>query len=373
MAVFPWSRRSTQQLGDTWIPNAEIRLRMAEGDFQSFVVQVDSGAVISLLRRSVADILGLNLEEGKFIDLGAVGGSRTRAFVHIVPTRIGDGIELSLPYAIAESERVPNLLGRMGLFDTLQIDFDGTMRETRFSAPWLDDRSRRIWDAVLELSRRIERNWPESDVPSPGREAAAHLFTRASRILASIAGLLKLHRTIEAPTLLRSLFDASVQCEYLMRDLQSRAQQYIEFRRISRREQARAVVANPAGPLAKLLANSPLRAAEEPRVEAEFQAVQHRYRRGRGLWDRWYCMTFRDLCSNVGREGEYRWLQSFLCNWVHSDPIQLGANSVMPPDSLFILSTMYFARVAWGLVEESKMVLTSDEHAFLLELLKSFS
>ena len=61
MAFFPWHRQTTKQLGETWVPRAEVHLRMADETegYQAFALQVDSGAVISLLRRSVADILGL--------------------------------------------------------------------------------------------------------------------------------------------------------------------------------------------------------------------------------------------------------------------------------------------------------------------------
>lgn len=55
MGVYKWRRRTTQYFGEVWVLFAETESRRADGRFQSFAMQVDSGAVISLLRRSVAD------------------------------------------------------------------------------------------------------------------------------------------------------------------------------------------------------------------------------------------------------------------------------------------------------------------------------
>ncbi len=57
MAVHNWRRRETKHFGDVWVPFAQVGIRRADGKFQSLAVQIDSGAVVSLLRRSAADLL----------------------------------------------------------------------------------------------------------------------------------------------------------------------------------------------------------------------------------------------------------------------------------------------------------------------------
>jgi len=139
MGAFRWRRRSTRYFCEVWVPYAEIRLRRSDGAYQPFAMQIDSGAVISLLRRSIADLLGVPLEGGQRVEMSAVVGGAVTAFRHDLEFRVGDGtLTFRAPFAIAEREDVPNLLGRLGIFDALQIEFDPRLKETRISAPRLE-------------------------------------------------------------------------------------------------------------------------------------------------------------------------------------------------------------------------------------------
>lgn len=134
MVVFRWSLRRTKQFGDVWVPLAEVELEGPTGIRQAFALMVDSGAVITLLRRSVADLLGIDHQRGKAVSLGGVGGARTTARLHEINLRFRDELLQRAPVAIADDERVPNLLGRFGLFESLRIAFDGESKVTTFSA-----------------------------------------------------------------------------------------------------------------------------------------------------------------------------------------------------------------------------------------------
>ena len=139
MAAHKWRQRHTDQFGDVWFPIALVELWCRDNGFETFAFQVDSGAIVSLLRRSATDELGIELTEGQPISLSGVGGARTSAYLHEIRTRFDDNVELNVPYAIAESNEVPNLLGRRGVFDRLQIEFDPRLRVTRIMAPQLDE------------------------------------------------------------------------------------------------------------------------------------------------------------------------------------------------------------------------------------------
>jgi hypothetical protein len=169
MAVHKWRRRPSRHFEEVWVPFAHIELQRRDGKFQALALQIDSGAVVSLLRRSVADLLGLELESGREIDVTSVGGGKTVAFVHTVQTRFADTIAYPVPFAIAETETVPNLLGRHQVFDLLQVDFDGTLEETRIAAPWLQDDDRRIWGFLLDTEKHILQRWGELNLPDPAR------------------------------------------------------------------------------------------------------------------------------------------------------------------------------------------------------------
>jgi hypothetical protein len=85
----------------------------------------------------VADLLGLDLNAGRKVDLAGVGGASTIAYLHNLHTRFDGSLILEVPFAIADSETVPNLLGRLGVFDRLQVSFDPCLRETRVIGPSL--------------------------------------------------------------------------------------------------------------------------------------------------------------------------------------------------------------------------------------------
>ncbi len=130
-----WFRRRTQYFGDVWTPLITTELRSISGRYVPFVLQIDSGAVISLLERSAGSILGLNVESGRRIILSSVGGSETVAWVHEIPMRISEGLEIVVPFAVADSESVPPLLGWTGVFDKLRICFDPVMHCCTFELP----------------------------------------------------------------------------------------------------------------------------------------------------------------------------------------------------------------------------------------------
>lgn len=64
-----------------------------------------------------------------------MGSNRFAAYRHGFECQFGEDIRLRAPFAIAEREDVPNLLGRLGAFDVLRIDFDAGVTGTRVSRP----------------------------------------------------------------------------------------------------------------------------------------------------------------------------------------------------------------------------------------------
>lgn len=135
MAEFEWLQRARRHFGTVWTPVARVHLVDVAGRWRGFVAQVDTCAVVSLLRRSVADVLGLQFDRGRRVDMAGVGSGVTIAFVHQLRLRIASGLEIVTEFAIAEHEDVPNLLGRVGIFDRLRIEFDPTKHVTRILKP----------------------------------------------------------------------------------------------------------------------------------------------------------------------------------------------------------------------------------------------
>jgi hypothetical protein len=133
MGVFAWRRRQTRHFGEQWMPFAEVSLRDIRGGWQPFAFQIDTGAVISILPRTAAEYLGVSFDRGEPIDLASVGGHPHRYFAHKLNAKIGGLKPFPLRIAIAESDNVPNLLGRLDVLDHFVIVLDSDSHETRFS------------------------------------------------------------------------------------------------------------------------------------------------------------------------------------------------------------------------------------------------
>ena len=132
---FAWRARETEHFGQQWYPFAEVRLLTARQRWRPFAFQIDTGAMITVLRRSAAEHLGLPLASGMPIELGGVGGPLRRYFVHPLQARIGELGPFELRVAIAESESVPNLLGRLDFFDRFRVEHDPILHRTSIVLP----------------------------------------------------------------------------------------------------------------------------------------------------------------------------------------------------------------------------------------------
>lgn len=135
MGAFAWRRRKTLHFGEQWVPFAEVNLCSTSGRWQAFSVLVDSGAVISVLSPSAAELLGVEPEKGEMIELAGIDAPARRYFVHRFTASIGEMPEFTLRIAVADHEGVPNLLGRLDVLDRFQIDLDPSREETRFRLP----------------------------------------------------------------------------------------------------------------------------------------------------------------------------------------------------------------------------------------------
>lgn len=84
---------------------------------------VDSGATISVFKDEVADELGIEIEKGKEISLGGVGG-RIKGYIHTLKIEIASKT-FSCPVVFSREYLVSfNLLGREAVFRQFKIIFE---------------------------------------------------------------------------------------------------------------------------------------------------------------------------------------------------------------------------------------------------------
>ncbi len=382
MAVHKWRKRQTKHFGDVWVPFAQIELTSPSNKSQTFAVQVDSGAVVSLLRKSVADLLEIELEKGKKIDVSSVGGAKTIAYIHELTTRFDDKIFGTVPFAIADTENVPNLLGRLAIFDHLQFHFDGTMKETTISSPWLNDGEKQIWEYLIETEKYILERYQNTEFSDVTKKATVGFLNRASQIMACVAGLKLLHSNYAAPALIRSLFELALQFEYLMQEPEDRSQQYIDFSPITKHKFISAIVGNPTGIVSRQIANSKKRAEGEKRNQEAYDKVKNKFliktkkkKKGR-LATNWYKMPVRDLAEKLGRVGEYRLIYAGCSNWAHGDPFSTVSDSSDPLTNapiVFQLCIGYHARMLLNFADAGKIILSAEQDDALKKLANGIS
>lgn len=373
MSVFAWRRRATRHFGEQWVPFAEVSLRSTSGRWHAFSVQVDTGAVISVVPRSAGELLGIVPDKGEAVDLAGVGAPPQRYFVHRFAARIGDAPDFQMRIAVADREDAPSLLGRLDILDRFQIDLDVSLEETRVSAPWLDADNRRIWRCCLKAEASVLRAW--ADHPLPGRvdEAAKRFVNRADQLVAAGAGLLKLHRGSELPLIIRSLFELSVQFEYLMRDPEARAELYIDYEHVTRYRSEQAWLKFP-GLVGGRLRASPLRAAEEKRNRAEYDRVSGRYAGRRDptqARNHWYPGSLRTLATEAGRTAEYDAVYGLYSAWAHGDPWTSGLRETGYEGLWHVLA--YWSRILVQVADAKRMILSGEEYQVLAELARGMT
>ena len=373
MSAFAWRRRMTPHFGEQWVPFAQIHLQSTSGRWYAFSVQVDTGAVISVLSRSAADLLGIRLDSGKLIELAAIGGSAQRYFVHPCAARLGAMPQFKMRTAIAEREEVPNLLGRLDVVDRFQIDLDASLEETRITPPWLDPDGRRIWRHFLDVDSAILRAWSDHRLPGRIDEAARRFVNRSEQLVAAGAGLLKLQRHFELPLVIRSLFELALQFEYLMKDAEARAALYLDFEHITKHRSVEAFVQLP-GPFGDRLRASPLRDEGEKRNRAEFDRVRDQFAAKRGsrkVRRHWYPGTLRDLAKDLDRTAEYEAIYGLYSGWAHGDP---WTSSLLKLEhgGLMHLYT-YWARILIQVADAKKIRLSGEAYQSLVVLAKGIT
>ncbi len=323
----------------------------------------------------------MELRAGREVELGGVGGGVTQAFVHDIATRFDPGMMITVPFAIMTSETVPNLLGRLGVFDVAQVHFDVTFHETQLLPPWLDQTDRRIWDFIIETETHILQRWPEATLPDTVRNVARRFLERTAQVLASIRSLLKEGTCYGAPALVRTLFELAWQFEYMMKDPEPRAKQYTEFYWITRYKQARAWADNPVGLITRRLAESPLRAEGEKRNRAEFERVKAMFMvptkdGGERLAGNWYKMPTRELAALLEREAEYRLVYASASAWAHGDPFRTEprqSHELARPDIVLQLSLTCYERLLLLVADAGRIMLSSEQYEVLRKAMRQIA
>jgi hypothetical protein len=163
---------------------------------------------------------------------------------------------------------------------------------------------------------------------------------------------------VDAGTLLRAMFDAYLQAEYIVADREKaidRASDYLEFEHVERYKQVQRVLTHD-NPLTRALKTSRRRPEGEKRINQEYERVRDRYAAGkkpgtptgnRGrIRDQWYSGSLRDVAKSLGKESEYDLILGTFQGCVHSSAFAVQFGPPTSPDYVMHWASTITARVA---------------------------
>lgn len=123
---FDYIEKESRIFGKVRRPLIDIEIKTHSGEWLEIKeVLADTGADISILPRNLAHLIMENVEDGKTEEIkGIAPYANLIVFIHDLTLRIGER-EFTLPVAIADSDDVPPILGRVKGLDLFASVFDG--------------------------------------------------------------------------------------------------------------------------------------------------------------------------------------------------------------------------------------------------------
>lgn len=122
---FPYVEEESDVL-DT-VKRPRIKMNALSGLVNDWItideVLADTGADFCVLPRYIGETLVKDITTGKYAEIkGVVPGTILVAYVHQIKVRIGN-LEFEAPVAIADSNDVPSILGRVDALDRFDANF----------------------------------------------------------------------------------------------------------------------------------------------------------------------------------------------------------------------------------------------------------
>jgi hypothetical protein len=122
-----WSRTGRVRL----FPAAEVAVQSTDGEWVSFAVVVDSGATVSALLKSDAITLGIDMKNGERVNIFGIGTKGIAGWRHELPVRFGKNT-MKIPVVFLNTDAVPRVLGRDGIFERFTIVIEEQSRQSGF-------------------------------------------------------------------------------------------------------------------------------------------------------------------------------------------------------------------------------------------------
>lgn len=123
--IFPYKEKDSGIFGKTKRPLVDLYIFSETQKTWLFLAKVlaDTGADISILPRTIGESLVGDIKNGRYLEIrGIAPGAYTEVFIHNLICKIGE-VKFNAPFAIADSDDVPPILGRFKGLDLFEAIF----------------------------------------------------------------------------------------------------------------------------------------------------------------------------------------------------------------------------------------------------------
>ena len=107
--------------GKFWIPTAKVELISEERKYFCEML-VDSGADITLIRKSLGKFLGFSFDGKKIQEIRGIGAGTIPYVIEKIEIKIGE-YKFETRIGISMVENIPLILGRLDVFNNFDIEF----------------------------------------------------------------------------------------------------------------------------------------------------------------------------------------------------------------------------------------------------------
>jgi hypothetical protein len=165
-------------------------------------------------------------------------------------------------------------------------------------------------------------------------------------------------------TILRAMYDASLQVEYILHNSSKAtalAQDFIDFQEIERHENIKALD-RYQNEFVRKIASNPLRAINEAAFQAKFKKIESKFRNKKGTKyrDKWHGKNLRDLCKTKTREEEFDFMIVNLHGATHSSPQTLFSGSAVAPSIILLLAGKLVLRAIAAALDYNKVQVNAE-------------
>jgi len=123
----------------------------------------------------------------------------------------------------------------------------------------------------------------------------------------------------------RSMFEQVIQFLFMVKDPESRAEDYLDFAHFTKYLRLKPILEHPDWPIAQRLVNSPRRTESEPQIIAEFERVRPKFEyldsnQKTRRHDFWFRLSLFDLAKKLDLDDEYVLIYTDCADWAHGNP-----------------------------------------------------